>query len=92
MRYEFKPSFDRSTKILSKGERAEIREACLAFLDLLELRAKLPVGIGLKNLNDDYWEIRKGLRLRILFHWQKDSIEFILAGNHDSIKDFLKNS
>ncbi len=92
MRYEFKPSFDRSIKALSPEVRGQIKAACLAFLDLLELRAKLPIGIGLKRLDEDFWEIRKGLRYRILFRWQKDSIEFILAGDHDSIKDFLKNS
>jgi mRNA-degrading endonuclease RelE of RelBE toxin-antitoxin system len=92
VRYEFKPSFERSTKALSTEKKAEIKSACLAFLDLLELQARLPIGVGLKHLDDDYWEIRKGLRCRILFRWRKDSVEFILAGDHDSIRDFLKNS
>jgi len=92
MRYEFKPSFDRSIKTLSPEVRGQVKATCLAFLDLLEFRTRLPVGTGLKRLEDDFWEIRKGLRYRILFRWQKDSIEFILAGDHDSIKDFLKNS
>ena len=92
MRYEFKPSFDRSIKAFSKDEKAEIKGACLAFLDLLELRTRLPIGVGLRRLEDDYWEIRKGLSFRILFRWSKSSIEFILAGSHDSIKDFLRNA
>lgn len=37
-----------------------------------------------------FWEIRKGLKLRIIFLWQGDSVEFILAGTHDDIKRFLK--
>ena len=92
MNYEFKSSFDRSIKTLSSEIREEIKAACLAFLDLLESRARLPIGIGLKRLDDDFWEIRKGLKYRILFRWQKNSIEFILAGDHDSIKNFLKSS
>jgi mRNA-degrading endonuclease RelE of RelBE toxin-antitoxin system len=92
MRYEFKPSFERSIKALPAEQKAEIKGACLAFLDLLDLRTKLPVGSGLARLEDDYWEIRKGLKFRILFRWRKDAIEFILAGSHDSIKDLLKNS
>lgn len=92
MKYEFKASFDRSTKSLSTDERTEIKAACLAFLDLIDLRTRLPIGLGLKHLDEDFWEIRKGLRYRILFRWRKDSIEFILAGSHDSIKDFLKDS
>jgi hypothetical protein len=92
MRYEFKPSFERSIKALTTKEKGEIKDACLAFLDLLDLRTRLPIGIGLKHLDDDYWEIRKGLRLRILFRWRRDSVEFILAGDHNSIKDFLRNA
>jgi hypothetical protein len=58
----------------------------------MEKRTPLPSGIGLKRLQDDFWEIRQGLHNRILFRWRQDLIEFVLAGNHDSIKDFLKNS
>lgn len=91
MRYEFKPSFDRSIKSLHPDVKEEIKQACIAFLDLLESRARLPLGVGLKQLQNDYWEIRKGLRSRILFRWKQDVIEFLLAGDHDSIKDFLKS-
>jgi hypothetical protein len=51
----------------------------------------MPAGIGLKRLKDDFWEVRQGVRNRILFRWRQDLIEFVLAGDHDSIKDFLKN-
>jgi len=51
----------------------------------------MPAGIGLKRLQDDFWEIRQGLHIRILFRWRSDLLEFVLAVNHDSIKDFLKN-
>ena len=91
MRYEFKPSFERSIKTLSTPEIDEIKAACNGFLDLIDLQAKLPIGMGLKHLGDDFWEIRKGLKCRILFRWHKDAIEFILAGSHDSIKKFLRN-
>jgi hypothetical protein len=91
LRYEFKPSFDRSIKALPSTDKREIIEICLAFIDSIENRAKLPAGLGLKHLRADYWEIRKGLRCRILFRRQKDFIKFILAGDHDSIKIFLKN-
>lgn len=32
----------------------------------------------------------QGIRNRILFRWEGDLIEFVLAGDHDSIKHFLK--
>ncbi len=44
----------------------------------------------MKNLRDGYWEIRKGLKTRILFRWRGDSIEFILAGSHDHIKRYIR--
>jgi len=92
VRFEFKPSFDRSVKALSPQRKAEAKAACYALLDILEKRLPLPVGIGLKRLRDDFWEIRRGLRNRILFRWRTDLIEFVLAGDHDSINVFLKDN
>jgi len=91
VRYEFKPSFDRSIKALLPQQKADTKAACFAFLDLIETRVPLPAGIGLKRLQDEFWEIRHGLHNRILFRWRHDLIEFILAGDHDAVKDFLKN-
>ena len=34
------------------------------------------------------WEVRKGIKTRILLRWEGDLVEFILAGNHDDIKKF----
>jgi mRNA-degrading endonuclease RelE of RelBE toxin-antitoxin system len=90
VRYEFKPSFDRSIKSLLPNQKAETKAICIAFLDLIETQVPLPVGFGLKRLQSDFWEIRHGIRYRILFRWRDDLIEFIFAGDHDSIKDFLK--
>lgn len=91
MRYEFKPSFDRALKSLRAEQKDQIRATCMAFLDLLESRTSLPSGVGLKRLHGDFWEIRHGLGHRVLFRWTNDLIEFVLAGDHDSIKDFLKS-
>ncbi|MHB8093819.1 MAG: hypothetical protein ACYDH0_02655 [Candidatus Aminicenantales bacterium] len=92
MRYEFKPSFDRSIRPLSPEAKDQIKLTCLCFIDLLELKVRLPLGIGLKHLQNDFWEVRKGLQSRILFRWRNDHIEFIITGSHDEIKKFLKNA
>lgn len=92
MKYEFKPSFDRSVKSLSLSGKEALVCACLEFLDIVEGRVPLASGIGLKHLRGDYWEIRPDLKNRILFRWSEDAIEFILAGSHDSIKRFMKRS
>lgn len=90
MRFEFKPSFDRSVKSLPSETKQEIKELCINLIDRLSSGRILSTGLGLKNLRKNFWEIRKGLRLRVLFRWKGDLVEFILAGTHEDIKNFLK--
>ena len=90
MRFEFKPSFDKSVKSLPPRDKQEIKELCKNLIDVLSGKKVLSKGLGLRNLRKNYWEIRKGLKLRIIFHWQDDFVEFLLAGSHDDIKRFLK--
>lgn len=90
MKYEFKPSFERSVKSLNPETKQEIKELCIALIDILCGEQDLSAGIGLKNLRKNFWEIRKGLKLRILFRWTADHIEFVLAGTHEEIKRYLK--
>jgi mRNA-degrading endonuclease RelE of RelBE toxin-antitoxin system len=90
MRIEFKPKFERSIKSLSPENKEEIIRAAVDFIDVLSMDKGLSEGLGLKRLKGSYWEIRKGLKIRILFRWEKDLIEFVLAGNHEDVKRFLK--
>jgi len=91
MRFEFKPSFDRSVKSLYGREKEEIKQVALQAIDILSQDRIIHKGIGLKRLKDDLWEIRKGLKARILFRWERDLVEFILAGDHEDIKRYLRN-
>ena len=91
MRFEFKPSFDRSIKSLPSSEKADVKEAALQLIDVLSTDRQLYQGLGLKRLKRDFWEARKGIKARILFRWTGDLIEFVLAGNHDDVKRFLKS-
>ncbi len=90
MNYEFKTSFDRSVKSLNPETKQEIKELCIALIDILSGEQDLSAGMRLKNLRKNFWEILKGLKLRILFRWRADHLEFILAGTHDEIKRYLK--
>lgn len=90
MKFEFKPSFDRSVKSLPPEIKHEIKELCISLINVLSGDQELSAGMGLKNLRTNFWEIRKGIKLRILFRWQADRVEFILAGTHEDIKRFLK--
>ena len=91
MRFEFKSSFDRSVKSFYGREKEEIKKVVLQAIDILSQDRILHKGIGLKRLKGDFWEIRHGLKARILFRWEGDLVEFILAGDHNDIKRFLKN-
>jgi len=90
MKYEFKSSFDRSLKSLPSEKKQEVKELCIALIEVLSGEQELSVGLGLKNLRKNFWEIRKGLKLRILFRWRSDHVEFVLAGTHEEIKKYLK--
>ena len=92
MRFEFKPSFERSIKSLSSSEKTDVKEAASQLIDVLSKDRQIHQGLGLKRLQGDFWEARKGIKVRILFRWTGDLIEFVLAGNHDDVKRFLKNN
>ena len=91
MRFEFKPSFERSIKSLPLPEKSEIKEAAAQLIDILSMDRQIHQGLGLKRLRGNFWELRKGIKARILFRWEGDLIEFVLAGNHADVKRFLKN-
>ena len=91
MRFEFKSSFDRSVKSFHGLEREEIKKAALQLIAILTHAREMHNGIGLNRLKGNFWEIRKGLKTRILFRWEGALVEFILAGDHDDVKRFLKN-
>ena len=52
MRFEFKPSFDRSLKSLPRSEREDIKDAALKLIDVLSKDRQIHSGLGLKRLTD----------------------------------------
>ena len=91
MKFEFKPSFERSIKSLSSADKQEIKDIAADLIDILSKDQPLHKGVGLKRLQGPFWEIRKGIRTRILLRWENDLVEFVLAGKHDDIRKFLKH-
>ena len=47
-------------------------------------------GIGLRKLRDDYYEIRVGLKLRLVLENTPAALVFECMGDHDDVKRFLK--
>ena len=92
MRIEFRKSFEKSLKKVNSKDRENVFEVCQALLDVIEKQEQPSQGIGLKKLEKNFWEIRVNIQIRIIFEWQQDLLKFILAGNHDEIKKFLKEN
>jgi mRNA-degrading endonuclease RelE of RelBE toxin-antitoxin system len=67
VRFEFKPSFDRSIKSLPRTEKADVKEAASQLIDVLSKERQIHQGLGLKRLLGDFWEVRRGINVRILF-------------------------
>ncbi len=92
MRFEFKPSFDRSIKQLPLHDKADVKSAASQLIEVLSKDREIYQGLGLKRLKNNFWEVRYGLKVRILFRWEGDLAEFLLAGNHEDVKRFLKQN
>ena len=90
MRFVTLPSFERRYKKLPAFRQEAVREAIFQLIDIVERRAPLKAGLGLKHLKEDLWEIRSTIRDRIVFNFHSDSIELVFVGNHDDIHAFLK--
>jgi len=90
MRFEFKPSFDDSLKRLCVEDRSRIKKVAILTIEILSHDRFIHKGIGLKRLKGDYWEVRHGLKTRLILRWNNDLVEFILAGNHEDVRRYLK--
>lgn len=89
MQYEFKTSFDRRFKKFFSPRQQTVYQAIDALMKYIDGEAELSTGLGLKNWHADYWEIRAGIKDRILFEFT-DQITFLFVGNHDEIKKFMR--
>jgi len=83
--------YARSLRAIADPRRLKaIHEAVSALVECFEREVRPPVGLGLKKLRPPVWEIRSSLHDRILFGWNRDVITFLVAGDHEDLKRFLK--
>ncbi|MCK5707816.1 MAG: hypothetical protein KAI43_09190 [Candidatus Aureabacteria bacterium] len=83
------PSFERSTKRLSKQDKEKLKISLKQFSIFLSTGV-LPKGLGLKKINRNKYEIRIDIRLRLVMKLEKDILYLILVGNHNDIKRYLR--
>ena len=48
------------------------------------------VVISVRKLVLNYFELRVGLELRLVFKLEKEAATFVFAGTHDEVKRFIK--
>lgn len=47
-------------------------------------------GLGIRRLAGNFFEIRVGLDIRLIFQNRPESLLFLAAGNHDDVQKFLR--
>ena len=89
MTVEYLASYDRAFRKLPAATQHQTATAIDRLLDYF-LTGQRPHGLGLKRLHKQYWEIRVGLGIRVLFELGRDRLTFVFVGNHDDIRRWLK--
>lgn len=83
------PALQKQIRTLPKKDRRAIGQA-IADAQLNLGQPHLHKGIGLQKLTRDLYEIRVGLKLRLVFSQTKSTLRFKMMGNHDEVQRFLK--
>ena len=47
-------------------------------------------GLGIRKLTGNFFELRAGLDIRLVFQNRADCLLFVMAGNHDEVRRFLR--
>lgn len=83
------PSFERSFKKLSPQDK-ELVARSLERFNWYVVTGKASVGLGFKKIDNDKYEFRADIRLRIIVKVEGDGYYLVLAGSHDDIKRYLR--
>ena len=75
---------------LSARDQESVEKAFRAFWGGLQ-KGAFPRGLGLKKMGADKYEIRVDLKTRIGIKQNGDTFIADLVGNHEDIRNFLKN-
>lgn len=87
---EFTRRFRRSVRELSEEQRKQFAEAADLLCDTFG-RSHLHSGLGIRRLGPDVYEFRVGRELRVVFELFGSRAEFVVIGNHDDVRKFMKN-
>ncbi len=91
MRIETAKSFVRSLRRRTDDELKSVATAMQSAAEMFG-RPHLHTGIDIRRLGRNHFECRVGIDLRLVFRSERDALVFVLAGNHDEVRAFLKNA
>ena len=91
MRIETAKSFGRSLRRRTDDELKSVASAMQSAAATFG-RTHLHTGIDIRRLGRNHFECRVGIDLRLVFRSERDALVFVLAGNHDEVRAFLKNA
>ena len=90
MEYQLHPSFKKTFRNFSLKRKKKVKESIQKLVIFFETGEKT-VGLGLKKLEDNFWEIRTNLKDRILFTFKRKRVGFVIVGIHKQIKNYLRH-
>jgi len=90
MKVRYLNSFVKTLESLASQDRAKTTRTISDLLEFLENKICPSVGLGVKKLRKNLWEVRVDIKTRILFLLSPDLVTFAFIGSHDEIRRYLK--
>ncbi len=95
MRFEYASRFERSLRRLTPQNRIKTAETIEQIIQYCETQ-HAPEGLGLRKLFTHsglggVFEARVSLALRLLFTIYENVVTFVMVGNHDDVRQFIRN-
>ncbi len=94
MRFEYATRLETSLRRLPPHDRVRAADAIEHIVQYCETR-QAPVGLGLTKLFSSQalgavFEARISRALRLLFTVKQDRVTFVMIGNHDNVRRFIR--
>ena len=83
------PAFERSLRKYSDAEIESIRGSIGHLPDAFG-NPHRHAGVGIRKLRKNVYEVRAGLKIRVLFAVDESDLVLLLAGSHDDIAKWIK--
>ncbi|HEX4120574.1 MAG TPA: hypothetical protein VH619_08165 [Verrucomicrobiae bacterium] len=84
------PRFFAALKHLSDADVVRVEEALRILPDCFG-QPHLHAGISIRRLRKNIFECRSGLKVRILFRANVQSLEIFFVGNHDAVRRLIRH-